>query len=156
MPKTQKRAEPKTFDPGSAKEWLRAARSAEGVEGFLAFYEAGVSLVAQLLRPRFESGELRGWQEGDEDKYGTQSDRTPPPLWRVEAACQRLFIATPFHALVVLHHSSPKARRAGIFDWKDHAGGDCLQLAAKEVMAADVIAFAKRSGWLKRNAARAA
>jgi hypothetical protein len=45
-------------------------------------YPRAVEAVATALRPRFESGELRGWLSGD-------GDRRVKPSWRIERECRR-------------------------------------------------------------------
>jgi hypothetical protein len=71
-------------------ETLRAWPSAfnELAERFRPLYMAEVARLADTLRPRFESGELRGFT--DEDLEDGASGRDSP-LWKIEAAAGEHF-----------------------------------------------------------------
>jgi hypothetical protein len=111
-----------------------------------AAYIGAVELVAEILRPRFESGELRGFTDDDCERCGKDRSSWTPPLWRIEAVCTRLFIRSPEVALFVLRMAS-KASSAS-WDWR-RADGNCLLGCAEARMAADVLQLARVRGWSK-------
>lgn len=112
-------------------------------------YRHAVACVAWVLRPRFLRGELRGWREGDGDLWTVlvpKSKQVKPPLFRVETACEELFIKRPQAALDVLAVS----RQAGeSWDWTRPGMAASLQAVAASRMALDVVAYARRKGWLR-------
>jgi hypothetical protein len=113
-------------------------------------YPAAVRAVATALRPRFESGELRGWVSGD----GDLPKRQRPPFWKLESECVRRFITSPVRALGVLA-CSPSVRTADAdgfalvepWHWDAAGSGTCLLGAAEAAMAYDVLRFARECGW---------
>lgn len=114
-------------------------------------YPRAVEAVATALRARFESGELRGWIEGDADL----PKRKTPPFWKLQRECVRRFISTPVRALGVLacSESTHLVGETGYplveaWPW-DQAGGTCLLGAAEAAMAYDVLRFARERGWSK-------
>ncbi len=142
--------------------WLKAARHiGKQAGGFLVgtrrTYAFAVEAVATILRPRFESGELVEWSPND-DRW-EDAPNLPRREWasipnhQVEATCGRLFITSETAAFVVLTWASPAAKRAG--EWFDVVGKNCelprcaLDASAKDAMAVDVFAFARRKGWLR-------
>ncbi len=68
-------------------------------------YRAVLDRVATTLRPGFESGEYRGWNDDDSDRMDTAHRRHDPdyvpPEWRLEKECARQ-IADPKTAMTVL------------------------------------------------------
>lgn len=110
-------------------------------------YLAEVEAFAETLRPRFEAGELRGWWNGDGDRLGFAQEAGSdwiPPLWRLEHLCARRFGLKGKIAHLAL------AVAGGRFD---EGGGPDQQ--AREAVAQDVLAVARRRGYVKRRAPRA-
>jgi hypothetical protein len=110
-------------------------------------YPRAVERIAVALRPRFESGELRGWRDGD----GELGIHVPgePPSFKIEDECARRWVTTPVRAIAVLS-ISPNAETVTTWEFKGSGGGQPLRGAAVETMALDVIAFARAQGWTKR------
>jgi hypothetical protein len=151
-----------TFAGERPEAWLKAARHIGNHRGGYLIgheitYRFAVEAVATILRPRFESGELVPWSPNDarweKATAGSRAEYAAIPNNQVEAACRDLFITSETAAFVVLTWASPAARRAG--EWFDVMGEDCrlpscaLDTSAKEAMAHDVIAYARRKGWLR-------
>lgn len=134
-----------------ARSWLAAsARLGEHLGG-RDTYARAVEAVATVLRPRFESGELRGWVGSDGDRLmeeKAQGRKWAPPLWRVERACGQLFIRTPEAAIFVLRCASRAAKAADPWNWRAHGEASLLD-AAETAMSRDVLAYAKRQGWTR-------
>ena len=143
-----------------AKAWLAVFKANGLLDTMGGTYRRAVESVAIVLKPRFLSGELRGWTAEDDKRMEEENNawvksnfkskrKHLPPLWRIEQECRRLFLHGPSHALLVIEHSSAKARKAvEPFEWKtglQHA----LRLIAEGQMAVDVLALAKRKGWVK-------
>ena len=155
------KAKAKTFAGEKPEAWLKAARHIGKTGGGYLIgheitYRAAVEAVATILRPRFESGELRGWRDSDGDKCGPllpKRKQVRPPYWRIGDACRDLFIRSETAAFVVLTWASPTGKREA--EWFDVMGKNCrlpscaLDTAAGEAMAHDVLAFARRRGWLR-------
>jgi hypothetical protein len=111
------------------------------------FYPAAVEKVATALRPRFESGELRGWISGDADRY---SGRRLDPLTKIEFECERRWVTTPVRALGALAMSPNKTgTSADEWVWNATDLSCTLRGAASIAMARDVLAFARERGWSK-------
>ncbi len=130
-----------------AMAWLAAAKHVGDLAGYARTYAAAVRSIAIVLRPRFESGELRGWADGDGDRIGQGKRRWTPPMWRVEAACGRFFVRSQGAAMVVLQYASRRALQVDPFYWKDPGGGVSLYGAAVTAMAYDVVLYARARGW---------
>lgn len=115
-------------------------RPGEAINAIRAWYEAAMAAVATELRPRFESGELHGWREGDADR--TKPGGTyVPPLWLVERTCGRIFIGESLeraYMVLLVSPSEPETFDAGTTDERYHAA---------EAMAHDVIRYARAQGW---------
>jgi hypothetical protein len=156
------KAKEETIAGEKPEAWLKAARHiGKQPGGYLAgsrgTYAFAVEAVATILRPRFESGDLSPWSPNDERWEKTsdmsQAEYRAIPNNQVEAACRDLFITSETSAFVVLTWASPAAKRMG--EWYDVMGKDCrlplcaLDASAKDVMAHDVIAYARRKGWLR-------
>lgn len=118
------------------------SRPAEGSK----VYAGAVEYMATILRPRFESGELRGWIDGDgESKEPTKDD---PPIWRVESACERHFIRSAEAAVMVVRAASRVARSLAVpWKWNDDGAGFDLRTGASSLMAIDVLLAARSKGW---------
>ncbi len=106
-------------------------------------YPAAVERVAIALRPRFESGELRGWT--GEDFEG--KPRALDPLSRIENECRRRYIKNPLRALAIILHSP--STEAGDWRWERVDAGVSLLAAAESAMAKDVLQLARERGWTK-------
>jgi hypothetical protein len=102
-------------------------------------YQGAVQRIATALRPRFESGELRGWIEGDE----RIARRGNPPTWKIERECTRRFIRSIREAGIVLLAAPDDtlAPAANDFDRPEHV--------ATTAMAQDVLRYARAQGWTK-------
>lgn len=107
-------------------------------------YLREVEELAAELRPRFLSGELRGWHtlDGDRDEAARRAGRKwTPPLWRLEGIA-RARIATSqaeaFRALSLSTHAR----------WDVGCHG--ARYLAGEAVALDLLAVARRRGWLQR------
>lgn len=135
-------------------EFLRLL--ALGSEDIWAIYKESVEIVAETLRPRFESGELRDFTDKDDARLARQvldtnkARRWIPPVWRVERACQRLFIRSPEAAVLVFRCAPPSSR---VESW-DYEADDSLRNAAGAAMARDVLKLARSRGWTPRQRAR--
>lgn len=150
-----KKAHPVAENP---KAWLHAARHiGKQRGGFLVgagdTYAFAVEAVATILRPRFESGELAPWARNDQrwaeiDRGG---DYRKIPNIQVENECSRLFITTSTAAFIVLEWASDRAKTTTErFEWREPGLNGCSVLYLAETwMSHDVIAFAKRRGWLR-------
>ncbi len=130
--------------PLDGLEYLRLL--ALGDSDIQTIYREAVEGIATVLRPRFESGELRGWL--DEDTGGRKKDN--PPIWRVESACERYFIRSAEAAVMVVRAASRVARANAVpWKWNDDGGGFGLRTGASSLMAIDVLLEARRQGWSK-------
>jgi hypothetical protein len=108
-------------------------------------YPRAVEAVATALRSRFESGEFRGWKDGDLDEF----TYTRRPWHRLERECARRFITTPARALGVLACSpSAGVDEAWRWTWREVSEVSLLG-AAETAMAIDVLHFARERGWSK-------
>ncbi len=176
MKKSSKRAAPKKTTHAATPDahWLAAMRHAmPGSADFAGTYHRAVECVASVLRPRFESGELRGWIEDyDSERCSPWNvkkgkDGEPerdaaglavlvrretlwiPPMWRIERACTRLFITSPNAALNVLQSASALGRSKAPFRWRGRPRSTSLLGSAEAAMAVDVLAYARARGWSK-------
>lgn len=115
---------------------------ADALEALRAYHQGAVVAVANVLRPRFESGELHGWREVDTNAMenpDTAETYVPAP-WAVAQECGRLFLRTSVRrafAILLCSPSEPESRG----DWTDP------RKYAAEAMAFDVIRYARRQGW---------
>jgi hypothetical protein len=112
-------------------------------------YADVVKAVATLLRPRFESGELRGLTNDDAERTSPLAKRKfVPPLWRIEKECSRLFIRSPEAALLVLRFGSSRANGGGGLTWTwDEVSYCSLSGVAAGIMARDVVVYARSKRW---------
>lgn len=80
----------------------RAAGAAPtgALEQLRAEYRNRINALAEELEPRFRSGELRGFRDGDGDLFNTREGRHP--RWALEDECCRRLAATHAEAYVVL------------------------------------------------------
>lgn len=108
-------------------------------------YPRAVEAVATALRKRFEAGELRGWVDGDADRY---TGRRLDPQTKIENECARRWIKTPVRALGVLATSSNRqGTEADEWVWNSTDLACTLQGAACIAMALDVLQYARKQGW---------
>lgn len=115
-----------------------------------AYYRTEVERVATELRPRFESGELRGWRSNEMDRMDARMDAlaagaTPdayvPPLWRVEEEAGQRFVRSSMaraYVVLLVSPSEPETFDPSSMDPRYHAG---------TAMAHDVIRYAREQGW---------
>lgn len=110
------------------------------------FYRRAVKTVAEDLRPRFESGELRGWKTGDNahwpGPFVADNWSDMPPMLRLENEIAFRFTNNSRHTFLVLMCSP--------FSSYTSLKSGCPNLAAEEYMAMDVVEYARRQGWLRR------
>lgn len=106
-------------------------------------YEAAVARVANRLRARFESGELRGWMPGDGETRNGRMVNGKPPMWKIEDQCERLFLKSIREvAMALLVMDGPGFEEAmHDFERPEHI--------AAPTMALDVLHFARQQGWSK-------
>jgi hypothetical protein len=113
------------------------------VDAFRTYYQGEVARVALELRPRFESGELRGFRDEDSETMeaeGPDGSYVPPP-WRVEEECGRRFVRASVaraYAVLLVSPSEPETSGAGWTDPRYHAA---------QAMSWDVIRYARAQGW---------
>lgn len=116
-------------------------------------YPAAVERVATALRPRFESGELRGSIDADFEKPNGEMRRGRDPLTKIADECARRYIKTPLRALAVLEFSRYSSAldpgQGEEWHWNRAGAGTCLLGAAVDAMAKDVLRFARERGWSK-------
>ena len=103
-------------------------------------YLAEVERFADELRPRFLSGELRGFWTGDGDAAAGWEPGRQVPLYRLEHLCARRFGRTG--ALGLLAAACSTRVNWDCADEPRQIGGDAA--------AQDVLAVARRKGWLAR------
>jgi hypothetical protein len=110
-------------------------------------YPRAVEAVATALRPRFESGELRGWI----DRLDTELPaRRRDPQSKIVDECMRRFVTSPVRALAILLYSrNVEESEAGQWQWDAQASVP-LRAAGAEAMALDVLAYARAQGWATR------
>jgi hypothetical protein len=107
-------------------------------------YPVAVERAAKVLRRRFESGELRGWVDGDADRFREED----PPFFLLEDEVSERWVKTPIQAIAILARS-PNAARVATWEWTQ-SEGQSLRGAAVETMALDVLAYARARGWTRR------
>lgn len=107
-------------------------------------YLREVEELAVELRPRFLSGELRGWADPYDGERHAEEDakgrKWEPPLWRLERIARARIApsqAAAFRALAL----SPHAR------WDTGSHG--ARYLAGDAVAQDLLAVARRRGWLQ-------
>ena len=109
-----------------------------------ASYAEDVETLAEELRPRFLSGEFRGWHDLDGDRLSIEQangKKWRPPLWRLEEVA-RARIATSQAAAFLALSFSRHAR------WD--TGALSPRLLAGDAVAQDLLSVARREGWLRR------
>lgn len=104
------------------------------------WYGTAVARMAAELRPRFESGELREWREGDHEAYYNKG-RGEPPFIRIENECRRRFVGELGQLAHLVLAVSPSTRKT-----YDSAQADPV-FAADDAMALDVLEYARAQGW---------
>jgi hypothetical protein len=122
---------------GAAREWGVAVGR---VPALRAAYLAEVERLAETLRPRFESGELHGWNSPSDP-----ADSSNHPTMRLEDELAEYVCDFPSAYLVLA--CSPA--ETGI------DGGICLadaQSAARECLVTDVFRAARERGWWRPGA----
>lgn len=109
-----------------------------------AAYLAEVEALAVELRPRFLSGELRGWADPyDGERFAAEQaqGRTwEPPLWKLEKIARARLAPTQAAAFRALSLS----RRSR---WDTGCKG--ARYLAGDAVALDLLAVARRRGWLQ-------
>lgn len=103
-------------------------------------YAGAVGFLAEFLRPRFESGELRGFIDADDQRPAGWD----APMHRVERACERHFIRSPEAALLVL--TCAGKTKGHQWSW-NQVSSHSMRGAASARMAADVLDLARARGW---------
>ncbi len=103
-----------------------------------------VEKIAARLRPRFESGELRGFTDADLQREGEPGSTTwKAPLWRLEAIAGRAFGVTEDNAIAILG-VSPSAHGTDFGGWTAH------RFHARAALSWDVLRVARARGWTVR------
>ena len=134
--------------PGRSSPWADVAWAHRDV--LRDAYRAALERFAATLRPRFESGELRGYRDGD-DEDGRRS-----PFWTVEALAAAHFgvelTCTPDPAgdCELLSGDEPAAHL--ILAVSPHAastgeGAVHVCAHAMQAVAWDVVSYAREQGW---------
>jgi hypothetical protein len=104
------------------------------------WYEKALRTAVEDLRPRFESGELRGWLTGD-GEHGTP----PPPFFVLEEEVEaRICPDFTRKALVLAVSPSVMDVDAQVQAWGVDGGW------AQAVAAGDALKLARRLGYAKR------
>ncbi len=135
----------KAINPESRRQ---NGQVADALQVLRADYQRRVEQLAEELRSRFESGELRGWRSGDGERG------RPDPRRELEDVAERHFArgAEQVRATIFLSPSAPKVQAA--------TDGDGLEITAKDLAAEsaalDVLAVAKARGWVAVRGRRSA